>query len=185
MFLKRRNNVPNTNKLLGRSYLPSASINTSNNGTTETIFALEYPLYLVDKTDYCFIVHPEGNSPEYNVWVGETGGFDVATNEQVYSNPYAGLMFVSANFKTWSAIQKEDIKFNQIIFDATLDPLNEYIEVVRILNLFAKHKSIKCFLALSQFDLQPHTQFYLDRFHCSLLDNRIDLSCNHFLIFHN
>lgn len=106
------NNVPNTNKLLGRSYLPSASINTSTDGTVETIFNLEYPLYLVDKTDYCFIIHPEGNSPEYNVWVGETGGFDVATNEQVFSNPYTGLMFVSANFKTWSAIQKEDIKFN-------------------------------------------------------------------------
>lgn len=52
---------------------------------------------------------------------------------------------------------KEDIKFDQIIFDATLDPLNEYIEVVRILNLFAKHKSLKCFLALSQFDLRSHT----------------------------
>jgi hypothetical protein len=106
------NNVPNTNKLLGKSFLPPSSINTSTDGTVETIFTLEYPLYLIDKIDYCFIIHPEGNSPEYNVWVGETGGFDVATNEQVYSNPYSGLMFVSANFKTWSAIQKEDIKFN-------------------------------------------------------------------------
>ena len=62
--------------------------------------------------DYAFIVQPDGNSPEYNIWVGETGGFDVATNEQVFSNPYSGIMFISANRKTWTPIQKEDIKFN-------------------------------------------------------------------------
>lgn len=52
---------------------------------------------------------------------------------------------------------EEKIKFDQIIFDATLDPLNEYIEVVRILNLFAKQESIRSYLALSQFGLRTHS----------------------------
>lgn len=44
--------------------------------------------------------------------VGETGGFDIATGEQVFSNPYSGIMFVSANRKSWTPVQTEDIKFN-------------------------------------------------------------------------
>jgi len=106
------NNFPNQNRIIGKAYLPSSSITTSANASSETIFTLEYPVYLMTNNDYAFIVQPDGNSPEYNIWVGETGGFDVATNEQVFSNPYSGIMFISANRKTWTPIQKEDIKFN-------------------------------------------------------------------------
>lgn len=106
------NNLPNDKKILGKGYLPSSSINVSNDASSETIFTLENPVYLLTNTDYAFIVQPDSNSPEYNIWVGETGGYDVDTNEQVYANPYVGLMFISANRKTWTPIQKEDIKFN-------------------------------------------------------------------------
>jgi hypothetical protein len=106
------NNLPNQNRIIGKAYLPAASINTSTNASTETIFTLEYPVYLLTNNDYAFIVQPDGNSPEYNIWVGETGGIDVATNEQVFSNPYSGIMFISANRKTWTPVQKEDMKFN-------------------------------------------------------------------------
>lgn len=52
---------------------------------------------------------------------------------------------------------QQKIQFCQIIFDATLDPLNNYTEVTRILNEFAKAESIKCYLSLSQFDLKQHS----------------------------
>jgi hypothetical protein len=106
------NNLPNQNRIIGKAYLPSSSISTSTNASVETIFTLEYPIYLMTNNDYAFIIQPDGNSPEYNIWVGETGGLDVATGEQVFSNPYSGIMFISANRKTWTPIQKEDIKFN-------------------------------------------------------------------------
>lgn len=106
------NNLPDLNKILGKAYLPASSINVSADASDETVFALEYPVYLLTNNDYCFCVLPDGNSPEYNIWVGETGGYDVATGEQVYANPYQGLMFISANMKSWTPIQKEDIKFN-------------------------------------------------------------------------
>lgn len=111
------NGLPNMARIVGKSYLPSSSISTSSNGQTETQFTLEYPVYLLSNQEYAFVVQPDGNSPEYNVWVGETGGFDVVTDEQVYSNPYSGVMFVSANRRSWTPIQKEDIKFN--IYRAT------------------------------------------------------------------
>jgi hypothetical protein len=106
------NGQPNESRILATSYLPSASINTSNTGATETVFNFNFPVYLLNNQEYAFIIQPDGNSPEYQVWVGETGGYDVVSNEQVFSNPYSGIMFVSANRRTWTAIQKEDIKFN-------------------------------------------------------------------------
>lgn len=105
-------NTPDSSRIIGKSWLPAASINTSTDGSAETVFSFDYPICLLGGNDYAFIVQPDGDSPEYTIWVGETGGFDVATGVQCYSNPYSGTMFVSANRKTWTAIQKEDIKFN-------------------------------------------------------------------------
>ena len=62
--------------------------------------------------DYCFVVQPVANSPEYNIWCAETGNFDIATNEQVFVNPSVGTLFFSANRKTWTDVQLEDIKYN-------------------------------------------------------------------------
>ena len=107
------NNQPDSSKIIGRAYLtPSGVTANPTLPTTETVFTLDYPVFLLNATDYAFIVEPDGNSPEYTVWVGETGGTDVNTGTQVFSNPYSGIMFVSANEKTWTPIQKEDMMFN-------------------------------------------------------------------------
>jgi hypothetical protein len=111
-IVEMNNGFPDASKIIGKSYLAASSINTSATAATETVFTLDYPVYLLTSTDYAVVIQPDGNSPNYNVWVGETGGFDVVTNEQVFSNPYSGVLFISANRKTWTAIQKEDLKFN-------------------------------------------------------------------------
>jgi len=103
---------PDSSRILGKAFKESAAISTSATGATETVFTLDYPVNLIAGKEYAFFVQPNGNSPEYKIWVGETGGFDVATDEQVFSNPYSGMVFVSANRNTWTAIQKEDLKFN-------------------------------------------------------------------------
>ena len=116
------NGFPDMSRIIGKGYLPASSISVSSTGQTETQFTLENPVYLLTNTDYAFVVQPDGNSPEYTVWIGETGEFDVYTNEQVFSNPYSGILFVSANKKTWTAFQKEDIKFN--LYRAKFSPLS-------------------------------------------------------------
>lgn len=104
-------NFPNSEKIIGKAYMPASDITVSTDASSETIFVFEYPVYMLTNNQYAYIIQPDGNSPEYTVWVGETGGYDVATDAQVFSNPYSGLMFVSANRQTWTAIQKEDVKF--------------------------------------------------------------------------
>jgi len=105
------NGFPDANKIVAKAYLPSSAISVSDDSTAETIFTLEHPVCLLSNYDYTFVIQPDANSPEYVVWTAETGSFDVVTNEQVFVNPYIGMMFLSANSKTWTQYQKEDLKF--------------------------------------------------------------------------
>ena len=112
LLCEMNNGVPNMNRILGKSYVAASAVNTSTTAATETVFTFEYPIFLINNIDYAFVIQPDGNSPNYEIWVGETGGFDVATEESVFSNPYAGILFISANRKSWTSVQKEDLKFN-------------------------------------------------------------------------
>lgn len=111
------NNMPDQSRIVGQAHLPSASITASRGPSlgealVETQFTLDFPIYLMSNKDYAFFVQPDGNSPNYALWISETGNFDVTTSQQVFSNPYSGMMFISANRKTWTPMQKEDIAFN-------------------------------------------------------------------------
>lgn len=105
-------NFPDMSKILAFSYLDAADINVSDDGTEETLFEFDYPVYLLKNNDYAFVVQPVGSNPDYDIWVAETGDFDIATNEQVFANPSTGVLFFSANRKTWTPVQLEDIKYN-------------------------------------------------------------------------
>jgi len=106
------NGCPDTSKIVGEGRILSANVTTSATGSVETQVSLDQPIMLTADRDYAFIVKPDGNSPEWLIWTAETGGVDVNTGENVFSNPYSGIMFVSANMKAWTPLQKEDIKFN-------------------------------------------------------------------------
>jgi hypothetical protein len=105
------NGVPDFSKILGSAHLDSSGVNISENAQTSTTFEFDHPIYVSSQNDYAFVVEPDGRSPEYLIWTAETGGFDIYNGIQVYENPYDGIMFVSANRKSWTSIQKEDIKF--------------------------------------------------------------------------
>ena len=117
-------NSPNSTKIIGQSYKRPNDINVSDTGATETVFYFDYPIYLLSQNEYAFIVQPDANSPDFTIWTGEAGGYDVITGEQVYSNPFTGIMFTSANRSTWTPYQKEDIKFK--IYRARFTANNGY-----------------------------------------------------------
>jgi hypothetical protein len=113
-LLQMTNGAPDFSKILGISHLSSAEITTSADSTGLTTFEFEWPVYISADSDYAFMLQPDGDSPEYEVWTAETGGFDIGDypGSQVYKNPYEGVMFISSNKKSWTMIQTEDIKFN-------------------------------------------------------------------------
>lgn len=102
---------PNMSKILGTAYLPSANITVSETANAETIFEFSEPVYLISGQEYAFTIAPDANSPEYVAWTAKTGEYDIVTGVQASGNPFSGTMFMSANQRTWTAIQKEDVKF--------------------------------------------------------------------------
>lgn len=111
MVVETRLGTPDTSRVLVKSHLTSSEVNVSDDATLATTFVFEHPVFLSSRSVYAFLVKPDGDSPEYTIWLGETGGYDVTSGVQIYQNPYAGVAFVSSNMNTWSEIQKEDIKF--------------------------------------------------------------------------
>jgi hypothetical protein len=102
-----------TNKIIPYSttYVPSASINVSNDSSAVTNIPLSGLVCLTSGQDYAFVILPEQNNPNYRLFTAKLGENDLLTGNRVTSQPYSGVFFASANNKTWSPIQDEDIKF--------------------------------------------------------------------------
>ncbi len=110
-IMEMRYGTPDSSRILGRRHLTSAEVNTSADAATATTFEFDNPIFLASNIDYAYMVAPDGDSPEYRIWAGETGEYDIKNGVQIFQNPYSGVMFVSANKNSWTAVQKEDIKF--------------------------------------------------------------------------
>lgn len=88
----------------------AAGVATSSNATLATRFTFTSPVFLLDTSEYCFVVN--ANSRNYKIWVAETGKNDVTnTAFSITKQPYAGVMFKSQNASTWIPEQNLDIKF--------------------------------------------------------------------------
>ena len=103
--------VPNSKRIVGSSYRTSATVNVSDDASVATSFYFENTPYFTADKYYAFYAKPDGDSPEYLVWMAEIGSNDVVTGNQIFSNPYIGTAFLSANSETWTPLQTEDIKF--------------------------------------------------------------------------
>jgi hypothetical protein len=90
---------------------------TSDNGTSNTRFTFADPIYLMDGTEYCFVVISD--SLDYNIWISELGDRDRSTGTYISTQPFLGSMFTSQNNSTWTPEQTKDLKFqlNKCKFD--------------------------------------------------------------------
>ena len=91
--------------------VPAADINISTTGTSPTPIVFETPVYLLNNKDYAFVIIPADTNPNCTVWTARLGENDLLTGNRVTKQPAAGLLFASANDRTWSPVQEEDIKF--------------------------------------------------------------------------
>ena len=109
---KTVNGVPAPDLItFGRKHLTASQVNTSTDGSTATVVVFDGPVFLSTTEEYCFAIIPDGNSPDYQVWLSKTGGSDVATSQPVYSDQFNGSMFMSTNNRAWVPMIDEDIKF--------------------------------------------------------------------------
>lgn len=111
MICETRLGDPDTSKIMATKHLESSEVLVSADGTVGTEIVFREPVFVTAGNYFCFLIKPDGDSPEYRIWLGETGGYDVSTGVQIYQNPYTGVAFLSSNMNSWTALQKEDIKF--------------------------------------------------------------------------
>lgn len=122
------NGIPDSRTIYGVARLDAADINVSDTAATATTFTFNSPIFLSSDREYAFYVEPETSSPNYRMWVSEMGNQDVLTGVQVSQNPYTGEMFRSSNARTWTALPKEDIKFNLYVANFTTGSGYAYFE---------------------------------------------------------
>tara|TARA_B100000287_G_scaffold127071_1_gene119161 strand:- start:472 stop:2937 length:2466 start_codon:yes stop_codon:yes gene_type:complete len=103
------NGMP-TQKILpfGEKTLAPSAVNISSDGSSATKFTFPSPVYLESGREYCVVVMT--NSNVYTAWVSEMGQKDIATNDFIDRQPYAGVLFKSQNNSTWTADQLKDLK---------------------------------------------------------------------------
>lgn len=95
----------------GEVTLQPSDITVSEDATAATTFTFPSPVYLQNNTEYCFVLLPAGNDPDYNIWVSELGENELGTENRIFEQPNIGVLFTSANNRSWTAYQAEDIKF--------------------------------------------------------------------------
>lgn len=103
--------VPDTRKIIATSYLKPSGVSVSDNASAATKFLFKDIPYLTGDRYYAFFIKPDGDSPEYTLWMAEIGGTDVITGVKIFSNPYIGVAFKSANSNSWDVLSTEDVKF--------------------------------------------------------------------------
>ncbi len=109
----------------GEVTLQPSAITTSEDATAATTFTFPSPVYLQNNTEYCFVLLPAGNNPDYNIWVSELGENELGTETRIFEQPNIGMLFTSANNRTWSAWQAEDIKFTLRRADFTINQVGQ------------------------------------------------------------
>lgn len=113
----------------GESYLSPSEVNVTTEdadgyvnfvdtggNSLATTFEFRSPVYLKGGAEYCFVLLPAGNSPDYDIWVSELGQNKINTNQRIFAEDtnIDGILFTSSNNRTWNAHQAEDITYQLV-----------------------------------------------------------------------
>ena len=102
-----------------RKWLNPGSVNTSTDATTATTFTFDSPVYLQEGIEYALVLYSD--SVDYTAYVARLGETQIGSNRTVSAQPNIGVLFKSANNRTWTPEQMEDMKFTlkKAVFDTS------------------------------------------------------------------
>ena len=95
----------------GYKRLDPDDINISATGNAPTPFYFDSPVYLRGDMEYAFVVKPDGSNPDYRLWIAELGDTDTNFGAIIDQQPAVGMLFTSANDRTYTPRQNQDIQF--------------------------------------------------------------------------
>jgi hypothetical protein len=99
-------------ELTAEGFILNSSINISNTAAIATTVTFDTPAYCKSGKDYCIVIIPDQFSPNFLLWVAETGLPDIANNNLIATTNWgSGSLFLSQNDSVWTPYQSEDLKF--------------------------------------------------------------------------
>ena len=102
-----------------RKWINASSVNTSTDGSTATTFTFDSPVYLKEGVEYCVVLYSD--SVDYTAYVARLGETQIGSSRTVSAQPNIGILFKSANNRSWTPEQMEDMKITlkKAVFDTT------------------------------------------------------------------
>ena len=76
-----------------------------------TYFMFDDLVYLKNDTEYCIVPKPELDDPGFEIWIAELGANQFGTTNRIDKQPHSGMFFSSANNRTWTQNQNQDMMF--------------------------------------------------------------------------
>ena len=100
-----------------QKWLNPSQVNVSADATTATTFTFDSPVYLQEGIEYCIVLYSD--SVDYTAYVARLGETNIGSNRTISQQPNMGVLFKSANNRSWTAEQMEDMKFTlkKAVFD--------------------------------------------------------------------
>ena len=94
----------------------------TNDGSTPTNINFESPVFLMNDTQYAFVIHTEGLNPDTYFWVSRIGETDIVTGQQVTGRQLTGNVYTTNNNLNWDIVQDIDLKvrFNRAVFNTSV-----------------------------------------------------------------
>jgi hypothetical protein len=104
-----------------------------------TRVTFDFPIFLMNDTQYAFVIHTEGLNPDYYFWVSRLGETDILTDKPVRSRQLTGTLFTTNNNLNYDIVPDVDLKvrFNRAQFQtgtATVLLGNKPVEFLNIAN---------------------------------------------------
>lgn len=115
-----RTQVPYSEVWMKRS---DPRLKISSNGTLNpTVIDFQCPVFLLNDTQYAFIIHTEGLNPDTYFWISRLGEQDLVTGQQVTARQLTGNVYTTNNNLNWDIVPDIDLKirFNRAVFNTSV-----------------------------------------------------------------
>lgn len=104
--------VPNGTRHLRRSEVFCSSVNSDGtHNYIATKFKFRNLVHLENNKEYAIVLLPDADDPNYIVYTGVLGETTFGTTTRISKQAHGGVFFTSANNRTWTPHQDEDMMF--------------------------------------------------------------------------
>lgn len=115
LFIREVNNtgyISNTEVPFSKTHVAASDVVVSADASEATTVTFRAPVPLKVGSEYAFVVKPDGDNPDYRLWIAKTGEVDVTQQIPITQDVNDGTLFTSTNDRTWTPHQDENIKYS-------------------------------------------------------------------------